>query len=314
MDYTAMSAQPLRRQTWFWSPISSSANALSKPVEPLPGITHTQLRVFHICAEGRTSDPAALQYLYNSAKENGSVLEIAYNSDFMGAHYRNPRIHQYRQCHHRSARGRGFRPLYPVEPLPGDQVLYRRRRRASGHGKHRPCGRVISHGPDHQTKRIYPAGSSAAFLLHKKPPLCHLEHRGGFSISDHCRIRQRFCFLEYRLQGLGVDLFLGLCQEGIGLHYAQVAASSGANGYGVVLDLLVAYNQHVGDLHHLGFTDLVAHLLIAGIQSQRSRQHASDRVPWRHTRDDARKRGSPLPVPEPATAGRHRRTARSGYR
>lgn len=51
----------------------------------IAGITHTQLRVFHICAEGRTSDPAALQYLYNSAKENGSVLEIAYNSDFMGA-------------------------------------------------------------------------------------------------------------------------------------------------------------------------------------------------------------------------------------
>ena len=39
----------------------------------------------HISAEGHTSDPEALQYLYNAAKQNGSVLEIAYNSDFMGA-------------------------------------------------------------------------------------------------------------------------------------------------------------------------------------------------------------------------------------
>ena len=60
MDYTAMSAQPLRRQTLV-------------------------LVTDQFQCERSTSDPAALQYLYNSAKENGSVLEIAYNSDFMGA-------------------------------------------------------------------------------------------------------------------------------------------------------------------------------------------------------------------------------------
>ena len=85
MDYTAMSAQPLRRQTLVLVTDQFQCERIIKAGRAIAGITHTQLRVFHICAEGRTSDPAALQYLYNSAKENGSVLEIAYNSDFMGA-------------------------------------------------------------------------------------------------------------------------------------------------------------------------------------------------------------------------------------
>ena len=82
MDYTAMSAQPLRRQTLVLVTDQFQCERIIKAGRAIAGITHTQLRVFHICAEGRTSDPAALQYLYNSAKENGSVLEIAYNSDF----------------------------------------------------------------------------------------------------------------------------------------------------------------------------------------------------------------------------------------
>lgn len=85
MDYTAMSAQPPRRQTLVLVTDQFQCERIIKAGRAIAGITHTQLRVFHICAEGRTSDPAALQYLYNSAKENGSVLEISYNSDFMGA-------------------------------------------------------------------------------------------------------------------------------------------------------------------------------------------------------------------------------------
>lgn len=72
--YTAMSAQPLRRQTLVLVTDQFQCERIIKAGRAIAGITHTQLRVFHICAEGRTSDPAALQYLYNSAKENGSVL------------------------------------------------------------------------------------------------------------------------------------------------------------------------------------------------------------------------------------------------
>ena len=85
MDYTAMSTQPLRRQTLVLVTDQFQRERIIKAGRAIAGITHTQLRVFHISAEGHTSDPEALQYLYNAAKQNGSVLEIAYNSDFMGA-------------------------------------------------------------------------------------------------------------------------------------------------------------------------------------------------------------------------------------
>ena len=73
MDYTAMSAQPLRRQTLVLVTDQFQCERIIKAGRAIAGITHTQLRVFHICAEGRTSDPAALQYLYNSAKENAFI-------------------------------------------------------------------------------------------------------------------------------------------------------------------------------------------------------------------------------------------------
>lgn len=85
MDYTAMSAQSLRRQTLVLVTDQFQCERIIKAGRAIAGITHTQLRVFHICAEGHTGDPAALQFLFNSAKQNGSVLEIAYNSDFIGA-------------------------------------------------------------------------------------------------------------------------------------------------------------------------------------------------------------------------------------
>lgn len=92
------------------------------------------------------------------------MLEIAYNSDFMGA------ITETLES---------TNTVNVITGQPGDEdsVLYTLWNRfpgikfftvdatASGHGKHRPCGRVISPGPDHQTKRIYPAGSSARFFI-----------------------------------------------------------------------------------------------------------------------------------------------------
>lgn len=57
MDYTAMSAQPLRRQTLVLVTDQFQCERIIKAGRAIAGITHTQLRVFHICAEGRTSDP-----------------------------------------------------------------------------------------------------------------------------------------------------------------------------------------------------------------------------------------------------------------
>lgn len=85
MDYAAMSAGPLRRQTLVLVTDQYECERIIKAGRAIASITHTQLRVFHICPEGHSSDPAALQYLFNAAKENGSILEIAYNSGFMEA-------------------------------------------------------------------------------------------------------------------------------------------------------------------------------------------------------------------------------------
>lgn len=85
MDYTAMSAGALRRQTLVLVTDQYKCERIIKAGRAIAGITHTQLRVFHICPQGQCSDPAALQYLFDVAKKNGSVLEISYNTSFMEA-------------------------------------------------------------------------------------------------------------------------------------------------------------------------------------------------------------------------------------
>ena len=134
MDYTAMSAQPLRRQTLVLVTDQFQCERIIKAGRAIAGITHTQLRVFHICAEGRTSDPAALQYLYNSAKENGLCWKSPITA-ILWAPLPKPSNPPILSMSSPVSPGMSVSPsLYPVEPLPGDQVLYRRRRRASGHG------------------------------------------------------------------------------------------------------------------------------------------------------------------------------------
>lgn len=45
----------------------------------------------------------------------------------------------------------------------------------------------------------------------------------------------------------------------------QILALAGTDGNGAVLHIPVAHYQHVGDLLHLGFPDLVAQLLAAAV-------------------------------------------------
>lgn len=165
MDYTAMSAQPLRRQTLVLVTDQFQCERIIKAGRAIAGITHTQLRVFHICAEGRTSVPLPCSTSTIRQRRTGpcwkspitAILWAAITETLESTNTVNVITGQ--------PGGRGFRPLYPdgtasrgSSSLPSTQT-------ASGHGKHRPCGRVISPGPDHQTKRIYPAGSSARFFI-----------------------------------------------------------------------------------------------------------------------------------------------------
>ena len=66
---------------------------------------------------------------------------------------------------------------------------------------------------------------------------------------------------------LGSDLRQALGQEGVHGHGAQILALAGTDGNGAVLHIPVAHHQHIGDLLHLGFPDLVADLLAAAVQS-----------------------------------------------
>ena len=64
---------------------------------------------------------------------------------------------------------------------------------------------------------------------------------------------------------LGGDLHQALGNEGIGGHGTQVLALAGTDGNGAVLHIPVADDQHIGDLLHLSFPDLVAQLLAAAV-------------------------------------------------
>ena len=85
MDYTTVSMQPPRRQTLVLVTDQLSCGRIIKAGQTIAGITHTQLRVFHVSRESHAGDPVALQYLYDTAREHGSVLEIVYREDFGAA-------------------------------------------------------------------------------------------------------------------------------------------------------------------------------------------------------------------------------------
>ena len=78
-EFMAQGAQ--RRQTLVLVTDQIRCERIIKAGKVIAGITHTQLRVFNVSCETYEEDPAALQYLFDVAKKNGSVLEVAYSSD-----------------------------------------------------------------------------------------------------------------------------------------------------------------------------------------------------------------------------------------
>ena len=72
-------------------------------------------------------------------------------------------------------------------------------------------------------------------------------------------------FLHKKLNflALGGDLHQALGDESVGSHGAQILALTGTDRNGAVFHIPVTDDQHIGDLLHLGLTDLVAQLFAA---------------------------------------------------
>ncbi|MBS4785775.1 MAG: hypothetical protein KH009_06665 [Clostridiales bacterium] len=82
MDHTGISMQPARRQTLVLVTDQFRCERIIKARRAISNITHTQLRVLSVSRADHMGDPIALQYLFDIARENGSVLEILYSDDF----------------------------------------------------------------------------------------------------------------------------------------------------------------------------------------------------------------------------------------
>ncbi len=82
MSNIEISRQPARRQTLVLVTDQFKCERIIKAGRAISNITHTQLRVLSVSQMERMGDPIALQYLFDIARENGSVLEIVFSDAF----------------------------------------------------------------------------------------------------------------------------------------------------------------------------------------------------------------------------------------
>ena len=82
MSNIEISRQPARRQTLVLVTDQFKCERIIKAGRAISNITHTQLRVLSVSQMERMGDTIALQYLFDIAREKGSVLEIVFSDAF----------------------------------------------------------------------------------------------------------------------------------------------------------------------------------------------------------------------------------------